>query len=172
VNGIQPLVCDASVVLNLGRRGGLTRLIEKVRLNRRLVVTAQVEAELCADEFPFYTRFLADHFEVLRGPLPMVHTVLGASSPHGLDAGEVSVLALCLDQGWVPAIDERLGRQVARKLGLEPIGTFGLLQIASVQGSMTDAECIAVVQRLRVNGFYCPKVMVNQSFPDYLAALG
>lgn len=166
-----PLVCDASVVLNLGLRGGLTSLVMKIKATRSLVVTAEVEAELQGDDPDFYGRFLSDHFQMVREPLPCLPKVEQASLPDGLDAGEMSVLALCLERQWEPAIDERLGRQVARVLGMTPVGTLGLLQMACSQNWMNTDECLNAIQRVRANGFYCPKVLVNDDFPEYMARL-
>lgn len=171
MNPETPLVCDASVVLNLGLRGGLTALVMKIKATRSLVVTAEVAAEIQRDDPDFYGRFLSDHFQMVRGPLPCLPKVEQASLPDGLDAGEMSVLALCLERQWVPTIDERLGRQVARALGMMPVGTLGLLQMACSQSWMSADECLDAVQRLRANGFYCPKVRVNDDFAEYMARL-
>ncbi len=166
-----PLVCDTSVVLNLGRRGELTALALKIKATRSLVVTEEVEAELQGDDPAFYGRFLTDHFQTVRGPLPCLPKVEQACQPDGLDAGEMSVLALCLERQWVPAIDERLGRHAARTLGMTPVGTLGLLQMACSQSWMSADECLDAVQKMRANGFYCPKVLVNDDFADYFARL-
>lgn len=171
MNPETPLVCDASVVLNLGLRGGLTSLVMKIKATRPLAVTERVEAELYGDDAAFYGGFLADHFQIVSGPLSKLPQVEQASLPDGLDAGEMSVLAVCLERQWVPAIDERMGRQVARVLGMTPVGTLGLLQMACSQSWMSADECLDAIQRMRANGFYCPKVLANDDFAEYMARL-
>lgn len=149
-----PLVCDASVVLNLGQRGRLARLVECLAARTRLVVTEQVAAELRVDDKAYSDQFLQAHFQIEEGLLHKLPEVEQASLPDGLDVGESSVLALCLERGWVPAIDEKPGRAVARRLGMKPTGTIGLLHLALAEGWMTDDECLDA-NSIRPAGWTC-----------------
>lgn len=52
-----------------------------------------------------------------------------------LDRGESEAIALAIEVGTTELlIDESDGRQVARRLGLEPVGVIGLLIRAKVRG--------------------------------------
>ncbi len=165
------LVCDATVVLNLGHRGDLAELTSKLTAERRLVVTTEVEREVRLDDPDYYSRFLEQYFTIDRSSLTCVPDVVQAASPLMLDAGEISVLSLCLQTGWTACVDETDGRGVAKKLNLNVMGTFGILQQAIHRKWMTDAESLNVVRRLKRSGFYCPKVLVDDSFADYWARL-
>lgn len=70
-----------------------------------------------------------------------------------LDAGEASVIALAMDQGWPEvAIDETVGRSVARTCQLRPVGSLGLLIRAKRQGyPLTLSSAIA---RIRSAGIW------------------
>ncbi|MBK8040046.1 MAG: hypothetical protein IPK22_23385 [Verrucomicrobiaceae bacterium] len=54
---------------------------------------------------------------------------------------------------------------------MTPVGTLGLLQMACSQNWMNADECLDAIQRMRANGFYCPKVLVNDDFAEYMARL-
>ena len=166
-----PLVCDTSVVSNFGRRGDLRGLVERLRQEGPLIVPQEVESELLWDDQEYYRSFLEKHFEVIRTSPKKLEEVAAAAGSIALDAGESSVLALCLERNWRPCIDETQGRAVARRLKLHPVGTIGLLQRAAALSWMSAEECLEAVRSLRTAGFYCPKVLANDDFSDYVARL-
>lgn len=165
------LVCDASVVLNLGHRGALKGLCGWLAQGITLVVTPEVQKEVMLDNAEFYCGFLRDHFNLNSEALKRVNEVRLAARPCLLDAGELSVLALCLEHGWEACIDELAGRKVARKLGLRVTGTIGLLRLAFDSGFLTDADCVDALIRLRKGGFHCPPVMKGDNFTSFFARL-
>ena len=67
----------------------------------------------------------------------------------GLDAGEMDVLLLAREQrpDWV-LIDERLGRRVARAMGLPVKGTLGVLLAAVLAGLLSKTEALDGLQQL------------------------
>jgi predicted nucleic acid-binding protein len=166
------LVCDATVVLNLGHRGGLEDLTAALAQDRKLVVTTEVAREVSMDDPSFYQGFLARYFAIDSRPLLRVAAVENAAMPMRLDSGEISVLSLCLQTQWAACIDESAGRRVARTLELECFGTFGLLRHGIDQRWMTDHKALEVVRRLRSRGLFCPKVLPEDTFTRYLARLG
>jgi predicted nucleic acid-binding protein len=166
------LVCDATVVLNLGHRGGLEDLTAALAQDRKLVVTTEVAREVSLDDPSFYQGFLARYFAIDSRPLLRVADVENTALPMRLDSGEISVLSLCLQTGWAACIDESAGRRVARALELECFGTFGLLRHGIDQRWITDHKALEVVRRLRSRGLFCPKVLPDDSFTRYFARLG
>jgi predicted nucleic acid-binding protein len=166
------LVCDATVVLNLGHRGGLEDLTAALVQDRKLVVTTEVAREVSLDDPSFYQGFLARYFAIDSRPLLRVADVENTALPMRLDSGEISVLSLCLQTGWAACIDESAGRRVARALELECFGTFGLLRHGIDQRWITDHKALEVVRRLRSRGLFCPKVLPDDSFTRYFARLG
>jgi predicted nucleic acid-binding protein len=166
------LVCDATVVLNLGHRGGLEDLTAALAQDRKLVVTTEVAREVSMDDPSFYQGFLARYFAIDSRPLLRVADVENTALPMRLDSGEISVLSLCLQTGWAACIDESAGRRVARALELECFGTFGLLRHGIDQRWITDHKALEVVRRLRSRGLFCPKVLPDDSFTRYFARLG
>jgi len=166
------LVCDATVVLNLGHRGGLEDLTAALAKAGKLVVTTEVAREVSLDDPSFYQGFLARYFAIDSRPLLRVADVENAALPMRLDSGKISVLSLCLQTQWAACIDESAGRRVARALELECCGTFGLLWHGIGQGWMSDPAALEVVRRLRSRGLFCPKVLPDDTFAHYLARLG
>ena len=165
------LVCDATVVLNLGHRGGLEDLTAALVRLGQLVVTTEVAREVSLDDPSFYRGFLARYFVIDARPLLRIADVEKAALPMRLDSGETSVLSLCLQTGWAACIDESAGRRVAGALQIQCHGTFGLLGLGMDQGWMTDQQALEVVRRLRSRGLFCPKVLPNDTFDLYLARL-
>jgi hypothetical protein len=75
------LVCDATVVLNLGHRGGLEDLTAALAQDRKLVVTTEVAREVSLDDPSFYQGFLARYFVIDSRPLLRVAAVENAAMP-------------------------------------------------------------------------------------------
>lgn len=166
----SPLVCDASVVLNLGHRGELSGLVAELMEERVLTVTPEVVREVSLDDPVFYRQFLKEGFKEHEKPLTAMERI-PLRVREALDSGELSVLAVCLEEGWTACIDEVLARKVAREMEIPLTGTLGLLGHALDQKWLTDAQCLEAVVRLRRNGFYCPKVLPNDDFLDYLSRM-
>jgi predicted nucleic acid-binding protein len=170
--GKSVLVCDASVVLNLGHRGQLAELVAMLGAEYGLVVTDEVVREVTRDDPDFYRAFVARQFTVLSQPLAAMERI-PEQWKRSLDAGELSVLALCLEHdGWQACIDETLARKAARGLGIAVTGTIGLLYRALTSGCLSDDECLEAVRRMVQKGFYCPRVSANETFHEYHQRLG
>ena len=166
----SPLVCDSSVVLNLGHRGELSELVAKLMEERLLTVTPEVVREVSLDDPAFYRTFLSGHFKTHAKPLLAMERI-PEEARNRMDAGELSVLAVCLEEKWTACIDEIQARKSATELGISLTGTLGLLRHALERKWMTDAACLAAVRRMKHNGFHCPKVQADDDFLDYLARM-
>jgi len=69
-----------------------------------------------------------------------------------LDKGEASSIALALEiPNCLLIIDELKGRNIAKSLNIEIIGTIGILLLAHEKGIVTDV--MSVIQRLVKSGF-------------------
>ena len=85
--------------------------------------------------------------------------------------GELDVIVLTTEINGSAVIDERAGRRAARSLGLDVIGTLGLLEYGIKQAWLDDADGLACVEMLRRNGFRCPPLGGARSLAEYLAHL-
>jgi predicted nucleic acid-binding protein len=67
----------------------------------------------------------------------------------GLDVGEMQVLLLGREKraDWV-LIDERLGRRVARAMGLQPKGTLGVLLAGVLANLLSRDEALDAMQQM------------------------
>jgi len=67
-----------------------------------------------------------------------------------LDQGESEAISLAVNSGSeLMLIDEREGREVARRLGLRLTGTLGILMRAKLDGSLTSLK--DVINELQIN---------------------
>ena len=118
------VVADTSVILNLCRVQH-EYLLEK--LFRRVLIPSEV-----ADEFARLTKIekrfsglaLPKWIEILPAPEPFPAEIIQAQ----LDIGESAAIALCLKQkADALLIDEKVGREVATRLGVRTVGILGVL---------------------------------------------
>ncbi len=82
----------------------------------------------------------------------------------GLDAGEMDVLLLAREQDpdWV-LIDERLGRRVARAMGMPAKGTLGILLAAVMAGLLSKADALDALDQLTGS-----EVRISSRWQDWL----
>lgn len=170
MNGTSPLILDASAVFNLGHRGGLVEVWEKLASARQLIVTSEVVREVTAKpradiDYPEKLNRLC---KVWAEPLPNIGKI-PPEYQSALGPGELSVLALAHEKQWEAVIDEAAGRAAAKVMGIQIKGTLGVLEIALQNSWIVDDGCMEAVWRLMRAGFYLPvKPGVNDDFRDYL----
>ena len=80
----------------------------------------------------------------------------------GLDIGELQVLLLSreLEPDWV-LMDERLGRRVAKAMGLPVKGTVGVLLAAFHAGFLTRAEAMEILHQLVAEGIRISTTVID-----------
>jgi uncharacterized protein len=139
------VVADTSVLINLcrvGQGGLLTSLFFDV------VIPPAVAAEFVA------LTISAPRFSGLdlpagireQSPVTLLPAVLGAK---GIDAGEAAALSLAVEiRADAILIDERLGHEIALRLGLNTIGLSGILLRAKAVGILPQiAPVIEALER-------------------------
>jgi predicted nucleic acid-binding protein len=118
------VVADTSVILNLCR-------VQHEHLLQRLFKRVLIPAEV-ADEFTRLTKIqkrfsgltLPAWIEISSAPQTFPPEVIQAQ----LDIGESAAIALCLNQkADVLLIDEKMGRDIAIRLGIRIVGIAGVL---------------------------------------------
>ncbi len=169
------LVFDASAVFNFGHRGNLAELLRVFRTTRRLVVTQEVMQEVLVEESFDYSAFLADSFDVV--PLLLPEDLRLDLLADGLDLGEISTIGAALALHGVAVIDERAARTRAKRMEIRLTGTLGLLDAAVRAGTLTDAQALHAVTRMRTwraadgsaGGFRVRATDGFRSFREYVA---
>lgn len=151
------LVADSGPIIALAR---LQLLWLPARLERELLVTGSVWTEV--------TRAPA------RGELPMLQAALSSGwltvlpdtgltdarlAAVQLDEGELAALSLALQRGAAVLIDELRGRTVAAQLGLDVVGTLGLLLIARERGLVGSLR--PLVELLKGSGYFLAHRLVS-----------
>nr|RNF59318.1 DUF3368 domain-containing protein [Acidithiobacillus sulfuriphilus] len=89
-----------------------------------------------------------------------IPTTVDAVSSYGLDPGETLAIALALQEHAAVLIDERKGRMASQALGLDVIGTLGMLALLKERGLL--ARIAIPVERLMAGGYYLPEALVDQ----------
>ena len=158
------LVADSGPLIALAR---LDLLAVPARLFGALLVTTTVWHEVtreprAADHAALATALAGGLLCVEGDPLQMPSALADAR----LDDGERSALALALLRGAVVLVDERRGRACAVGLGLQVLGTLGLLVRARDQGLVERVRPLA--EALLVSGYHLARPLVART----LAAIG
>lgn len=82
-----------------------------------------------------------------------------------LGAGETQVLAHCCQHpGLVAVLDDKAARQCARGLGVQTIGTIGVVLIAKRRGWIPHAR--QVVERLQAQGMFLSADLIATALQD------
>jgi len=83
-----------------------------------------------------------------------------------LDKGEASSIALALEiPNSILIIDEIKGRNIAKSVNIEIIGTIGILLLASNNGLINDV--ISVILKLTNNGFRLSDKLLDKIIEKY-----
>lgn len=126
------IVTDASPLIVLARSGLIPVLVE---VAGQVILPTTVMAECTAERNrPGARAILRACDEGLLEVRPEVATEWPDGLPPMLGAGELAAIALALRLGCPVLMDERLGRQVARRHGVPVIGSAGLLLAAKARG--------------------------------------
>lgn len=145
------------IVINTGPLVAFARLgvVDVIgRLPLRFCTPAEVRTELAAGEKVGHPPVHATWLEVIpRRPEP------GQMSLIGLDLGEAAVIELALAEGIEHvAIDEWKGRRAARAIGLQVVGSLGLLGRAKHLGLLPSLR--AVLEKAEAVGLrYHPELV-------------
>ncbi|MBW8333688.1 MAG: DUF3368 domain-containing protein [Prolixibacteraceae bacterium] len=131
------IISDTSCLISLSNIG----LLHIIRdLYSEIIITPEVKAEF-GDALPDWVIVLQVKDKVRQ-----------ADIEHRLDRGEASSIALALEiPNSTLIIDEIKGRNIAKSLNIEIIGTIGILLLASNKGIIKDV--IGVILKLVNNGF-------------------
>jgi hypothetical protein len=126
-----------------------TRIIQHIEvlesLYGRVIIPSAVRDELQHQSAPTVVREWAGNppgWIEVRGP-----AVINQEFPRGLGAAEREAIAFAhLHKADLILIDERLGRREALRLGLQVIGTLGVLQEAHERGLLDICEAVRRLQ--------------------------
>jgi predicted nucleic acid-binding protein len=114
-------------------------------LYKSVVIPAAVRDEMLHESTPAIVRAWAGdlpQWTKVSGPAP-----IGPALPRGLGAGEREAIAYARTHNAdLLLIDEKLGRREAQRLGLQVIGTLGILQEAHERGLLDIHEAILRLQ--------------------------
>ncbi|RLG75603.1 MAG: DUF3368 domain-containing protein [Thermoprotei archaeon] len=81
-----------------------------------------------------------------------------------VDEGEAEAIALALEKNSLLIIDDLKGRKIARRLGMEIIGTLGLLKVMKLKGMIKRVR--PFIEKLREKGFCISDDLVNKLLSD------
>jgi predicted nucleic acid-binding protein len=143
------LIADSGPLIAFAKLGLLelpTRLFGRVAMPETVFAECQAQAWL-ADAEAIRAAVDAGHLEVLADFV----WPAGVEVPR-LDAGEMAVLSLAAHLGATVLMDERRGRELARKLGLQVVGVCGLLLKANRLGGI--GKLAPLLEQLHREGYF------------------
>lgn len=149
-------VADAAPLIAFGRirqLGLLPKILGEVMVPETVagecLMPGSPGADVIAEAFD--SGLLTRHADVAGAPLLIPQ----------LDDGETAAIHLAREIGASLLIDERLGRAVARRLGLAVIGSLGVLIAAKRQGLVSSIA--TAIEQMRRNGYYIAEALVREA---------
>jgi predicted nucleic acid-binding protein len=145
------IISDTSCLIALSNIG-LLHIIKD--LYGEIIITSEVKAE--------FDELLPEWIIVIQ----VKDKVKQANIENRLDKGEASSIALALEiPNSLLIIDELKGRNIAKSLNIEIIGTIGILLLASNKGLINDVLC--VILKLVNSGFRLSDKLLDKIIEKY-----
>ncbi|OUL34123.1 nuclease [Nostoc sp. T09] len=130
------VVCNATPLINFA---AINRLDILEAVFKQLLIPQSVYNETTVEGFPG-TEFVLQAINSSWLQVQSVSIIVN-NIPSELDDGEREAIALALETGEQRILlDEREARQVAENLGLQAIGTLGILLLAKNRGVITQVQ--------------------------------
>lgn len=155
---METLALNASPLIHL-TKAGLSELFEELPF--RFVTVQEVKAEVVdkgREIEPAGSKTIERLIQrariVVEKPTEKRYIELLATT-RGLHSGEVMVLALAKQKGYIAVIDDSKARKVAKMLAVRFEGTPFLLASAVLQGLMSKFQTIAALGELVKHGWGC-----------------
>ena len=118
------------------------------------MIPKSVQSELFKKESEFFSSL-----EILRVTEPKDFNLVKALKLI-VDEGEAEAIALAMKLNLPILIDDRKGRRVAEKLGLNIIGSLGLLKIAKERGIISEVK--PFIQKFLNGGYYIDERLIKR----------
>lgn len=132
------IIADASCLIVLQN---IRKLLLLQKLFGEVFITPEVKEEFGLD-LPEWIKIRTVQNKAQKNALSLI-----------LDKGEASSIALCLEtEDSLLIIDEKKGRRIAQELGLEIVGTLGVILRAKEKGLINLTE--NVLEKLKNAGFW------------------
>jgi predicted nucleic acid-binding protein len=145
------IISDTSCLIALSNIGMLHIIKD---LYEEIIITSEVKAE--------FGEILPDWIIVMQ----VRDKLKQADIEKRLDKGEASSIALALEiPNTILIIDEIKGRNIAKSVNIEIIGTIGILLLASNKGLINDV--ISVILKLTNNGFRLSDKLLDKIIEKY-----
>ena len=156
------LVLNATPLIYLSRSGALqilkslnTRIYTPKAVYEEVVVEGRRLGKPGADLVDQFVQegLIIVHRTKLKIKLSSQATGAAPESDWPVDKGEAEVLALAQELDCTAIIDEQVGRNLARLLGIEVHGTVYLLMLAHNNGALTRGQTLAMFKRIVAEGW-------------------
>jgi len=145
------IISDTSCLIALSNIGMLHIIKD---LYEEIIITSEVKAE--------FGEILPDWIILMQ----VRDKLKQADIEKRLDKGEASSIALALEiPNSMLIIDEIKGRNIAKSVNIEIIGTIGILLLASNKGLINDV--ISVILKLTNNGFRLSDKLLDKIIEKY-----
>lgn len=176
--GIQklkaPIVFDASALFNFGHRGEIEFLLKNLKKEYELIIPPSVEkqTQIKIELKTYYQKLIADYFNIkIAFPASSLLKTFEAIVQK-LGEADADVIALGLDTNGTIIMDDRKARKESQALGIQLMGTVGLINHCLQQYWLTQEEAIKIVKKLIERGSRIPILKEGQTFEEYLRSIG
>ncbi len=153
------LVCDASPLIVLAKSGlipVLTRLSGQIIVPQTVLAECTVEMEMPGAQ-AVHAAVKSGQIEE-RPDIPWPRNIPGEDHAR-LDAGELAAIRLAAALQCPVLMDERLGRQAAKRSGVTVIGSAGLLLVAKGRGLIPAVA--PILDEWRGSGYFLSASLVE-----------
>ncbi len=160
-NGGLSVVSDSTVIIALAK---VCRLDLLERLFGKILVPEAVWREVTVEGKPGSEKIRAADFIHVR---KVRNKGLASLLREFVDEGEAEAIALALEANAdLLLVDDRDARNLAKKLGLEVMGTLGVIALAKYNGLILEAK--PIIDELVEKGFWISKRILE----EFLRELG
>lgn len=154
------LVCNTGPIIALGKLDRCS-LLQQLGFSR-ILAPPSVQKELLAKIGPESAAIEAVLDSILEVDFPQAVDLQVKAVAAGLDRGERDVILLGVAVGpdTVLLLDDQSGRRIAKTLGLQILGTAGLLLLAKQQGCINAV--VPLLDQLRERGYWLSDALIEE----------
>lgn len=155
------IVSDTTPLISLMK---IDRLDLLQQLFGEVHIPSAVFEELVSNSrFPNESRQIRECIFIKKVNVTAVHSVDLLRRSTGLDAGESEAIVLSdsMDASLL-LIDEAKGRQIAMQMGIQIMGTIGVLLVAHKDNILSEEEVLKCIETLKITGRHISDKLYEQ----------
>ncbi len=155
------VVADTTPLISLMKVGHLN-LVHQL-FGEILIPNAVFEELVYNSRFPEESKMIRECSFIKRVDIEDVRAVQLLQRSSGLDAGESEAIILSdMTDASLLLMDEVKGRQVARQMGIQLMGTIGMLLVGYQEKKISKEEILDCIEMLKITGRHISNKLYEQ----------